>query len=169
MGQPSDGGQQGNPHLHRVMTRSHKAAEDRLLASRIARRHFMAKLAFTACAMSAAVTVWAVDRHDGEHHLLWGVPLFVWLLILSGFLPMTMLASILMLGFLFLLEGALSHFFENVAYVLLGLHTGLQCDPLRCQLLVQFPHLAYARARCTRKCSKVRASMASMGVLHVFV
>lgn len=115
--------------MHNVAHRSHKAALAAEHARRAARGRLIAKVTFSVLSAIIAVIVWRFDKRDGHVTEAGGIPLFTWCLLAAAFFPVVMAASLLVTGFVFLLELALTTVFENANYVLMGLRTGLQCGP----------------------------------------
>ena len=114
------------PHQRRVLTATTAEATSARRA-RIARRvQYACAAGLTALLAAGAAIVWAIDRTDGKHHMLAGVPLYAWFIAAALVLPVIAAAVLAVGAAAFLLERALANVFDNAEYVLVGLRAGSQ-------------------------------------------
>lgn len=116
-------------HLRKVMARSQKMHDQRLRASRVQKARVIAYTMVTVALFIAGAVVWGIDRRDHEHHQVWGIPVFTWLLVGAVIYPLLVFVSFFVWVSTWVLEVALDRVYENVHYVLISLRTGLKCDP----------------------------------------
>jgi len=120
-------------HLKRVTARSIRMHEQRR-RKRIAARVLRAlQLTLSAALACAAAAVWLYGRRHDTHREVWGVPWYAWLLLASTVCPLLMLAGFVVTLATYTLEVLLVRVYDNVAFVLFSLRTGLKCAPYAAQ------------------------------------